>query len=269
MGTSLVPDRDRARARTGLLGGPTGLAVRLARPTVLGWWAAIAVSGLLYGLIARSAGSTITGSAVHQVLAKLGATGTGADAVLGICFLVLAVLVAFVAAGQLTAARAEESSGRLDNLLTRPVAPAGWLGGRLAVGLAAVVGGGVLGGAAAWLGASSQGAGVRFPALLAAGVNLVPPAAVVLGLGALTLGLVPRATATVVYGYLGWSLLVVIVGGIGATDHWVLDTSVLHQMSASPAVPVDWTADGIMAAVALATAAVGLVAFAHRDVVTA
>ena len=269
VGTGLVPDRTRARARTGLLGGTTGLAVRLARPTVLGWWVAVALSGLLYGLIARSAGSTITGSAVHQVLAKLGATGTGADAVLGVCFLILAVLVAFAAAGQCTAARAEESSGRLDNLLTRPVAPAGWLGGRLAVALAAVTGGGLLGGTAAWLGASSQGAGVRFPLLLAAGVNLVPPAAVVLGLGALTLGLAPRATAAVVYGYLGWSLLVVVVGGIGGGDHWVLDTSVLHQMSAAPAVPVDWTADGIMAAVAVVAAGVGLAAFARRDLAPA
>ena len=104
-GASLVPDRTAAPPRLALLGGPTGLAVRLTRPTVIGWWAAIAISGLLYGLIAKSAGGTVTGSSVHEVFSRLGSPGTGAEAVLGVAFLVLAVLVSFVAAGQLTAAR--------------------------------------------------------------------------------------------------------------------------------------------------------------------
>ena len=269
LGASLVADRARPRSHPGLLSGPTLLAVRLTRPAVLGWWAAIAVSGLLYGLVARSAGATITGSAVHQVLSRLGSTGTGAEAVLGICFLVLAVLVAFVAAGQLTAARGEEASGRLDNLLTRPLSPAAWLGGRVAVAVAALVAAGLIGGLSAWLGAASQHAGVRFGAVLLAGVNLVPPAVAVLGLGVLALGLVPRAAAGVVYGYLAWSLLVVVVGGFGAAGHWVLDTSVFHHMAAAPAVPVDWTANAVMTVLGAALGGIGALAFARRDLVGA
>ncbi len=265
LGAGLVPDRSRGRSRLGLLSGPMGLAVRLVRPTVLGWWAAIAVSGLLYGLVARSAATAVTGSSVHDVLSRLGATGSGAEAVLGVCFLVLAVLVAFAAAGQLTATRGEESSGRLDNLLTRPLSPAAWLGGRLAVAIVVLVVGGLLGGLAAWLGSASQHAGVRLGVVALAGLNLVPPALVVLGLGALALGLAPRAMSAVVYGYLAWSLLVVVIGGIGATGHWVLDTSVFHQMAASPAVPVDWTADAIMVGVAAVLAGCGIAAFGRRD----
>jgi len=265
IGAGLVADVDHARPRLSHLSGPTGLALRLTRPTVLAWWIAITLSGLLYGLIARSAGSTISGSSVHQVFARLGATGTGAQAVLGVCFLVLAVLVAFVAAGQLTAARGEEATGRLDNLLVRPVSPTAWLTGRIAVAIGALVGAGVLGGLAAWAGAATQHAGVRIGVVVLAGVNLVPPAVVVLGLGVLVLGIAPRATSAVVYGYLSWSLLVLVVGGIGATSHWVLDTSVFHQMAAAPAVPVDWTANAVMVGVAAVLGAVGVLAFRHRD----
>jgi hypothetical protein len=42
---------------------------------------------------------------------------------------------------------------------------------------------------------------------------------VILGIGVLAFALVPRATSAIVYSYLGWSLLVVIVGGTGAADH--------------------------------------------------
>ena len=69
----------------------------------------------------------------------------------------------FVAAGQMTATRGEESEGRLDNLLTRPVSPTRWPGGRLAVALTVVVVGGLLAGISAWFGTASQHAGVRFP----------------------------------------------------------------------------------------------------------
>ncbi len=265
VGTGIMPDRASRRAHLRLLWGPAGLAIRLARPAAASWWTAIAVSGLLYGLIARSAGATISGSSVRKVLGKLGAPGTGADAVLGVCFLILAVLVAFAAAGQLTAARAEESAGRLDHLLVRPVSRFRWLGGRLLVAVVVLLGSGVLAGVFTRLGAASQHAGVSFTTLIGAGVNIVPPAVLIAGLGALALGVWPRGTSIVVYAVLGWSVLVVVIGGIGAVSPWVLDTSVFHQMASAPAVPPHWAADGVMVAIGVASALIGGIAFNRRD----
>ncbi len=243
-----------------------GLAVRLMRASVIGWVVAIAVSGLLYGLIAKSAGATIRGSSVHNVFARLGVSETGAEAVLGVGFLVLAVLVSFVAAGQITMARSEESTGRLDHLLVQPVSRARWLGGRWLVAVGVLLVSGLCAGLFAWLGSASQHAGVGLATLLSAGTNLVPPAIVILGLGVLAFGLAPRATSIVVYGYLGWSLLVEVVGGLGAADRWVLDTSVFHQMASSPATPPDWPANGAMVIIGVLAAFLGGVAFTRRDV---
>jgi len=81
----------------------------------------------------------------------------------------------------------------------------------------------------------------------------------------LAVGICPRRASIVVYGLLGWSLLVVIVGGIGAVSHWVLDTSVFHQMASAPAVPPDWEANGIMVAIGLVAAGLGGAAFRRRD----
>ena len=264
-GASIVPDRDSSRPHLRLLTGPTGLAFRLVRPTVISWWAAIAVSGLLFGLIAKSAGGTISGSSARQVFAKLGAPGTGAAAVLGVCFLIVAVLIAFAAAGQITAARSEEAGGRLDHLLVRPVSRSRWLGGRLLVAVAVLLAAGVLAGVLAWLGAASQHAGVGFTTMVEAGVNLVPPAITILGVGVLAFGVWPRATPIVVYVVLGWSLFAVVIGGIGAISHWVLDTSVFHQMASAPAVPPHWDANGVMVAIGVASALIGGIAFNRRD----
>jgi len=265
VGASVVPDRAASGQCSRLLFGPTGLALRMVRSTVVGWWVAIALTGLLYGLIAKSAGTTISGSSLERVFSKLGVPGTGVDAVLGVCFLVLAALVGFVAAGQLTAARSEESDGRLDHIAAGPVSRAHWLAGRLLVGGLAVVASGVIAGLGCWLGAASQHAGVGLATLLDAGVNIVPPAFAIGGVGALVFGIRPRSTSTVTYALLGWSLLVVLVGGIGATNHWVLDTSVFHQMAAAPDVSPNWAANGAMTAVGILTATLGLLAFRRRD----
>jgi len=61
------------------------------------------------------------------------------------------------------------------------------------------------------------------------------------------------------------ALLVVVVGGIGAVSHWVLDTSVFHQMASAPAVPPHWEANGIMTAIGIAGALIGGLAFSRRD----
>ncbi len=264
VGASIVADQTHAPARLGLLFGPTGLSIRLMRGTVIGWWVAIGLSAFIYGLIVESAGTTISGS-VNEVFSKLGVTGTGPDAVLGVCFLIEAILIGFVAAGQVTAARAEEAGGTIDHFMVQPVSRAAWLGGRCLLALVVLVLSGVAAGILAWLGAATQHTGFSVASLLGAGINLVPPAIVILGIGVLTFGLRPRATSIVVYAVLGWSLLIVIVGGFGTVSHWVLDTSVFHHMASAPGVPPNWEANGIMTAVGAAAALVGGLAFRRRD----
>jgi polyether ionophore transport system permease protein len=268
VGAGILADRARSAPRLRLLSGPGGLAIRLVRPTAGAWLTAIALSALLFGLIARSAGSTISGSSAQDVLARLGASGTGADAVLGVCFLVLAVLIAFAGAGQVTAARSEESSGRLDHLLVGPVSRYRWLGGRLLVAVVVLVAGGAAAGLFAWLGAASQHSGAGLGTLLDAGLNLVPPAIAIGGVGVLAFGAWPRRTSAVVYVALGWSLLADIVGGFGGSGpagRLLLDSSVFHQMTSAPSVSPNWAANGVMAAVGVGCAVGGLVAFNRRD----
>jgi ABC-2 type transport system permease protein len=207
----------------------------------------------------------MAGSSVQTVFSRLGVPVTGAEAFLGVSFLIVAILVSFMAAGQIVAARAEEAQGRLDHLLVRPVPRLAWLGGRVATAVVVVAAAGVVAGLTTWLGTASQGTHVGAGTLVVAGVNVVSPALCLLGIGVLVAGIWPRATSYVVYAVLAWSLLVEIVGGVGAVSHWVLDTSIFHQMAAAPAVPANWTAGGWMIAAGGACALIGAAAFRYRD----
>ena len=265
VGAGMLPDRSHSAPRLALLRGQLGLGVRLTRGVDLGWILTLAVTGLIFGLVAQGAGSTLAGSSVQQVLDKLGATGGGTGAYLGVVFLIVAALIGFAAAGQIGAARDEEAQGRLDHLLVRPLTRTRWLAGRLFVALVLVVVCGVVAGLFTLLGAASQHTAFSAASLLAAGVNAAVPAVLVLGIGALLFGLWPRAATAGVYAVLAWSLLIELVGGIGAASHWLLDTSVFHHVASAPAVPVDWAADGWLTAAAAIAALIGAAAFVRRD----
>jgi polyether ionophore transport system permease protein len=266
VGASMLRERTHARPRLRFLSGQWTLSFRLVRPVVVGWLVALAATGLVLGLIAKQAGATVSGSAA-EVFARLGAPGTSAQSFLGVSFLIVAILAGFMAAGQTTAARTEEAEGRTDNIAMQPVARTAWIGGRVVIAVALLVLGGLVTGICAWVGVAIERGGVPFTTLVKAGVNVVPAALCLLGIGFLAMGVWPRKTSYVVYGYLGWSLLIELAGGFGSGSRWLLDTSLYHQMAAAPAVDPNWAVNGVLIGIGVATAMVGIASFRRRDLV--
>lgn len=266
VGSSVLAGRDRSKPHTFLLGGQAGLTVRLTRPVVLAWIAALVVTGLVFGLVAQAAGTAVRGAeGIEQAIERLGATTSGAAAYLGFVFVIAAGLVAIAVAGQITATRNEEATGHLDNLLVRPVARWRWLVVRLAVAVGLVVVASVLAGFAAWIGAVSQHADVGLGDLLGAGLNVVPPAVFILGVGGLAFGLWPRGAIGVVYGLVVWSFIVETIAAAFDSNHWLRDTSPFLHIAPVPAADPNWTAAFWLVALGLAAAAGGVAAFSHRD----
>lgn len=264
LGGSLLPDHSSAKARLGLLGGPVALELRLQRGVLVSWALAICAYGLLLGGIAKSAGQAIVSSpTLRAVFARLGVTGP--EAFLGFALLIVAVLLGFVAAGQVNAARLEESSNRLELFLVRRTSRIAWMTGRAGTCATVLVVGALLGGVSVWAGSAMASAGIPFATLVRAGVNVAPPAIVVAAFGLLAFGVRPRSTAFVTYGLLSWSLLVELLSGVAHVNHWLLDSSVLHQMAPAPGAPVDWSVDGVMVLVAITATLIGVASFARRD----
>ena len=265
VGASVLAERTPAGARLAGLSGPAGLTWRQGRGVYLGWVGALAAIGLLYGLVARSASRSIGGSSLSEVLRRLGAQGSGIEAMLGVVFLVLAVTTGFAAAGQITSAQGELTQGRAAHLLVRSVSRQRWLWTRVVMAAGFVVVLAVAAAAAVWIGGATQHAGMDPGRTLAAGLNTIPPCLVVLGAVVAGLGLWPRRAAAVAYTVLLWSLLVELVGGIGGLDRWLYDASLFHQMAAAPAVSPDPTSAAVLVALAIGLAGVGAWGFGRRD----
>jgi ABC-2 type transport system permease protein len=270
VGASILPDRDTSPAHTRLLNGPTGLAVRLTRLVALGWIAAIAAFGLLFGLVAQSAANATSGVAsVEKALGRLGGRHGGAAAYLGLTFVIIAALIALVVAGQLTATREEEADGRLDNLLVRPVSRPAWLTGRLAIAAAVSLLCGLAAGVFAWVGAASQHSGVSFDSLCKAGINTVPPALFLLGLGVLVHATFPRAVSATTYGLVAWSVLVELIGSVVNLSHWMLDTSLLYHVAPAPATDPHWGSAAVLVGLGVVATLAANVIFSRRDLINA
>lgn len=268
LGEGILADRSATKDHQRLPRGPLGLAIRQLRPAFAGWVAGIGATSLFMGLIAKSAGGVLTSSpSLERVVSRLGVQGGGTSDYLGLVLSMVAIMVALVAAGQLSAARDEEATGRLDHLVAQSLTRSAWLAGRVGLAAAAVVAAGLLAGLCAWLGAVSQGSGVGLGSLLEAGINLAVPALVILGIGVCVMGLWPRGATGVTYAVLAWSLLIEVLGASATSTHWLLDTSVFHQIAPSPAVAPDWTASGVLVCIGALAALVGVVAFARRDLV--
>lgn len=265
-GAGALAGRDSSSPRTFLLGGQAGLTVRLTWPTIVAWLVGFAATGLAFGLVTQAAGQSLRGSpTLERVIARLGATGTGAVTYLGFVFVIAAGLVSIAVAGQISAVRNEEAGGHLDNLLVGPVSRRRWLGVRLAVGAGLVVLASLVTGVAAWIGATTQHAAVGFGDLLEAGLNVAPPAIFVLGVGALVYGVLPRAAIGVTYGLVAWSFLIETFAGITDSAHWLRETSPLLHITPAPAADPDWTAAAWLIGLGLLAAVIGVMAFARRD----
>jgi ABC-2 type transport system permease protein len=268
LNASSWPSRSRSRPHTMLLNGPAGLSLRLVRPLLLGWTTALVLTGLMLGIIAKSAGQALDDSPdFRRALGRLGTEGSGARAYLGVSFLIVALLVAFAAAALAGATRTEEAGGRLDQLVVRPVSRRRWLAGRLMVAGAGLVVAALLGAIASWLGTASQRLPIGLGTLLQAGINVLPAAVFVLGVSTLALGVRPRLVAAAGYGVVAWSFLVQIIGGLVGASHWVLDTSLFVHLAPAPAVAPNWTADLVLTAIGVGLAGVGLACFQRRDLV--
>jgi len=266
LNASVIAERATGPQNAEWLVGPISLAVRVGRPVVFGWLAAIGGYAAMEGALARSAANLLaTSPAIVATLGRLGVR-RATEGFLGMAFFFDAVLIAVLAASQIAAIRDEEASGRLDNLLVRPVARLTWLAGRMSISLAILVLAGLGAGLFTWLGAVSQHVNESVLKLLEAGLNATIPGIFVLLAGVLVLGVRPRVSGAMAYGIVAWSFLVDLIGSLIKGADWLRDSSLFTHMALAPAANPEWGTAAVIILIGAAAAVIGAIAFQQRDI---
>ena len=268
VGTGLLPRRDRAPARLGLLHSPTQQALRSQRGALAGWLSGVAVLLFIFGVVSHSLSDADVPQNVQDQLAKLGAGSiTSPVGYLAFLFLFVTVVLCVFACTQISALRQEELH-YVETLLAQPVSRRRWLGGRLLLTAASAAGIGLSAGLAAWIGATATGVHIALPRLLEAGANALPVTILFLGFGALAYALIPQAAVALAYGLLAASFLWQLVGALLGPPQWVLDLSPFAHVALVPTESFQPTPAAVMTGLGLLAGLGALVTFNRRDLIT-
>ncbi|WP_067461224.1 ABC transporter permease [Actinomadura macra] len=266
-GGALITGNDRARARYRLLGGPTAFAWRGGEGMLAGWLLGIAAYAFMSGaLVATVTDFVADDPDYRKVLESMGwDAADAAEGFAGLMGVLIGLLIALYSCWRIGAARAEEATGRLDHVLTRPVTRSRWLSGHVLLTFATSVLLALASALAMWAGAAVTGADLGLADSLAANLNPLPVVLLAAGLAVLLLGARPRLTVT---GSVAATSTAYLVEMIGPALNWpdpVLGLSPFHHLAKVPAEPFRPLAAVTMTALAVLLAVAGGVLFDRRD----
>ncbi|GAA2720935.1 hypothetical protein [Actinocorallia aurantiaca] len=266
-GGSLLAERDGRPPRDRLLGGPTAFAWRATRGMLAGWTAGIGLYALVMGLLVEAVMDFIADDpSYREVLASIGwNVDQVVSSFVGMMGTLVGMLVSLHACWRIGAARAEESSGRLDAVLTRPVTRSRWLGGHLALTLAGAVVITCAAGLLMWTGARLSDSGIPLADVLGAAFNSLPVTVFFTGLAVLVYALAPRAAVVLPAALVFTAYLMETIGPGLDWPEPVLWLSPFHHLAIVPTEPFAAVSAAVLTVLGLALAGLGLLAFERRD----
>jgi ABC-2 type transport system permease protein len=268
VGAGLVPPRPGPAVAAPSLGSAFGLAWRLQRGLLLGWFIGLTASGAVLGGAAKGiSGAVINNQKLNDMLTRLGGAKGLTELFLAACFAIVGVTAAAYTVQVTVRLRGEESSGRLEPLLATRVGRVQWALSHVVfavLGTALLLAGAGVGGGLAY-GLQIHDVGGQVGSLLGAALVQLPATWVLGGVGVALFGLAPRLT-TLAWAGLVLCVLVLLVGAAVGLSQPVIDVSPFTHVpklpgSAFTVAPMIW-----LTAIAAVLGAGGLLAFRRRDI---
>jgi ABC-2 type transport system permease protein len=269
LGSGVFPARPGPAGGGRLLGSVSALSFRMQRGNLLGWATGLLIGGAVLGSIADSIGELLGSSArVQQLFERMGGQSGIENAYLASAMNIIGLVAACYAVQTTARLRTEETSGRLEPLLSTATGRLRWAASHLAyplLGSALLL---VIAGAGAGFahGGRSGSLGTQLAQLIGAGLIQVTAVWVVVGLTVLAFGFAPAATAFVGWSAVGFCILLQELGPILKLSHWITDISPFSQVPRAPGVPVSAEPLLLMTALGGALLVAGLIGFRRRDI---
>ncbi|MEM8619351.1 MAG: ABC transporter permease [Actinomycetota bacterium] len=268
LGGGLLPARRGPAIAAPRLATPLALAVRQHRATVIGWSAALALFGFVYGVIVDSIEEFVSD---NEAMTEFMAAGGGAsltESYLAQSIRVLVLIASGFTAQAVLRARGEETSGRAEPLLSLPVTRRSWLGSHASI---AAIGSIVITLAAA----AAMGVGVliatgdpdQVGGLFGASLAYTPALMIVVAVGLAISGWLPRA-AVATWALVAGAMVIGMFGPVLNLPDWVSNLSPFEHIALAPAESTTLVPLVVLSVVAVVLAVAGFVGIDRRDVPT-
>jgi ABC-2 type transport system permease protein len=269
IGAGLLGGRQSRAPRRALLGSIAQFTARSESGSLAIWLAGTAVFALIVGLVAPSISSANIPASLSREAAKLGAGAIDTPAgYVSFTFVFFVLAVCLFACSQISAARTEEATGRLETVLGLPLTRRHWLWSRLGVGLLAALAISLLAALLTWAGAAAGGSTIALPRMLLAALNCVTLAVLFLGIGALLYALIPRAGTALTYALVLAAYLWQLFGTLLGAPGWLTGVTPFAHLGLVPQASFQIVPALVMALVGVAGAVVAAAAIEHRDLIS-
>jgi len=266
VGAGLVPPRPGPAV--GALGSPFALAWRLHRGLLAAWVGGFVVLGVVLGYLAEGVGDLVgDNQAMTEVFQRLG----GASGLIDSYLAGMSGLFGLIAGGYgiqaMLRARAEETAGHVEPVLSTATGRLRWLASHLFFALLGPAATLVAAGLALGIthGLNTRDMSGELPRLLAGTVVQLPAVWILSALTVLLFGMLPRL-AGLAWAALAACLLFGMVGSAMGLSQWVLDISPFTHLPHLPGGHVTALPLILLCATAIVLTAVGITGFRRRDV---
>jgi ABC-2 type transport system permease protein len=269
LGESILPQSESVRSHFYLLSSDLGYSIRQnIWPFV--WWAigTIAYAGLLASIAKVGADALSSSPAFTKVIGSLGSNYNDlVIAFLGFGGMFTALILLVMSAVAIGSIRNQEAKLYLDNILVQPVHKTAWLAKRLIIILMMVIIIAISTGVVIWQIASAQGVHLELGLVLQNSVTLVGAVIVLIGLGGLLYGVLPRFATMLMYIAIVWAFLADVLKALFSLNDAIDKTSLLHYVTFAPTKAPDWSTFAWLVAIGVIASLVGIFAFAKRDII--
>lgn len=269
LGESVIRQSQEVRSRSFLLKTDWQIALRQNMWQWVAWaLSALVLISMIAALTTVAINATESSSSLADSVRTLAHNSADLKVAFlgaGMVFLVMVLLV--MAANIIGGIRADEGRQYLDNILVGPQRRTAWLTRRLVLGFLVMLGISLLSGLVLYAIAAHQHVPLNFGKVMATSVAVMGTVGFLLGLGSLLFGLLPRLASMILYAALAWSFLIILLGSALKLNTVVLHSSLFQYASFNLAAWPDWKTFAWLMVFGIVLTALGITAFAKRDIV--
>lgn len=262
-----IPSKPGKKHASKFLQSPLGLSLRLQRTGIIAWAVGMFILGASYGSVLGDTDSFLADNGVLKDLITPVAGYSLTEVFITMIMSVLAMVCTIPAILNVFKLKSEEKKNHAEHLLGRAVSRPRLMGSYFIVSIVAgfimlsltALGMGIVGVSVI------EGGGITLGTFYGAAIVYLPAMWIMIGIAVLLVGIAPNFT-NLVWLYLGYSFIVVYLGGLFQFPEWLTKLSPFGHISQYPVDQMEWWKALVLTVIAIAIMIVGFVGYRRRDI---